>query len=85
MPHQETIEWEEKRFFAYLAASAYHVISTEVENHIFKHDSIFRHLCIYKQPTLTKQWNFNIFAQILYRCLRYTGRLFLGCALFFVR
>ena len=34
--HQETIEWEGKRFFAYMAASAYHVISTEVENHIFK-------------------------------------------------
>ena len=34
--HQETIEWEGKRFFAYMAASVYHVISTEVENHIFK-------------------------------------------------
>ena len=62
--HQETIEWEGKRFFAYMAASAYHVISTEVENYIFKHDWIFRHFCIYKQPTLTK-WNFNIFVQIL--------------------
>ena len=27
-----------KKFFAYMAASAYHVISTEIENHIFKHD-----------------------------------------------
>ena len=36
--HQETIEWEGKIFFAYMTASAYHVISTEVENHIFKHD-----------------------------------------------
>ena len=62
--HQETIEWEGKRFFAYMAASAYHVISAEVENYIFKHDWIFRHFCIYKQPTLTK-WNFNIFVQIL--------------------
>ena len=52
--HQETIEWEGKIFFAYMTASAYHVISTEVENHIFKHDWIFRHLRIYKQSTLTK-------------------------------
>ena len=36
--YQETIEWEGKRFSAYMAASANHVISTEVENHIFKHD-----------------------------------------------
>ena len=33
--HLETIEWEEKDFL-HMAASAYHVISTEVENHIFK-------------------------------------------------
>ena len=39
--HQETIEREGKRFFAYMATSAYHVISTEVENHIFKHVWIF--------------------------------------------
>ena len=52
--HYETIEWEERRFFVYMAASAYHVISTEVENHIFKHNWIFRHSWIYKQPTLTK-------------------------------
>ena len=32
----KTIEGEGKRFFAYIAALAYHVISTEVENHIFK-------------------------------------------------
>ena len=25
-------------FFAYIAASAYHVITKEVENHIFKHN-----------------------------------------------
>ena len=35
---------------------------------------------IYRQPTLTMQWNFTIFAQILYSYFRYTGRLFLGCA-----
>ena len=34
--HKETIEWEE-RFSAYTDTSAYHVTSTEVENHIFKH------------------------------------------------
>ena len=55
-------------FFAYMAASSYHVISKEVENHIFKHNLMFRDTCMYKQPTLTKYF-------------RYTGRLFLGCAL----
>ena len=35
--YQETIEWEGKRFFAYIFCT-YHVISTEVENHIFKQD-----------------------------------------------
>ena len=68
-----------------MAASAYHVIWTEVENHIFKHNWIFRHLCIYKQPTLTKLWNFNIFVQILHSYFRYTGRLFHRCALFVAR
>ena len=51
--HQETVEWERKIVFAYMAALAYHVILTEVENHIFKHNWIL-HLCIYKQPTSTK-------------------------------
>ena len=37
---------------------------------------------VYKQTTLTKQWNYNIFVQILYNYFRYTGRLFLGCAVF---
>ena len=53
-----------------------------VENHIFKHNWIFRHFCIYKQPTLTKQWNFNVFVQILCSYFRYTGRLFFGYAPF---
>ena len=44
-----------------MVASAYHVILTEVENDIFKHNWIFRHLCIHKQPTWTTHWNFNIF------------------------
>ena len=51
-----------------MAASSYHVITKEVENHIFKHNLMFRDTCMYKQPTLTKYF-------------RYTGRLFLGCAL----
>ena len=55
-------------FFAYMAASSYHVISKKVENHIFKHNLMFRDTCMYKQPTLTKYF-------------KYTGRLFLGCAL----
>ena len=52
----------------------------EVENHIFNHNWIFWHLCIYKQPTLTKYWNYHFFVQILYSHFRYTGTLFLGCA-----
>ena len=53
--HQETIEWDEKRrFFAYMAASSYQVISKEVENRIFRHNWFFRHICMYKEPTLTK-------------------------------
>ena len=80
--HQEPIQWEGKRFFAYMAALAYYVISTAVENHTFKHNWIFRHFCIYKQPILTKEWNFNIFVQMLYSYFKYNGRLFLGYALF---
>ena len=68
-----------------MATLAHHVTITDVENHIFKHNWIFRHLCIYKQPTSTKWWNFNIFVQILYSYFTYTGRLFLGCALFVAR
>ena len=62
-----------------MAASVYHVISKEVENHIFGHNWSFRHTCMYKQPTLTKQWNYNIFVQI-YIYFRYTAKFFLGCA-----
>ena len=39
-----------------MAASTYHVTSKEVENHILKHDWLITHLCMHKQPTLTKQW-----------------------------
>ena len=41
-----------------MAAWTYHVISTEVENHILKHDWLITHLCMHKQPTLTKQWKY---------------------------
>ena len=42
--HQETIECEKRRSFAYMAASAYHVISKEVK--ITTWDSwIFRYTC----------------------------------------
>ena len=51
--HQETIEWGKGRFFACMAASAYYLMSTDVKNHIFKHNWIVRHLCIYKQLTLS--------------------------------
>ena len=51
------------------------------KNHIFKHTWNSRHLCKYKQSILTKQWNYNILAQSLYRYFRYTSRLSLGCAL----
>ena len=37
-----------KNIFAYMAASAYHITSMEVENHIFKHYWIFRHLFTYQ-------------------------------------
>ena len=47
-------DWDKRRLFAYMAASAYHVISKEVENRIFRQNWIFRHTCMYKQPTLTK-------------------------------
>ena len=33
-----------------MAALPYHVMSKEVENHIFRHNWIFRHTCMYKHP-----------------------------------
>ena len=69
---------EKKIFYV----STYHVISKEVENHIFRHNCIFRYACINKQPALRRYWNYNICVQILYSYSRYTRRLFLGCVLF---
>ena len=40
---------------------------------------------MYKQPKLTKQWNYNVFVRIGCSYFRYTCRLFLGCALFVAR
>ena len=64
-----------------MTVSAYLVISKEVENYIFRHNRIFRHTCMHKQPTLTKQWSYNISVEILYSYSRYTGILFPGCVL----
>ena len=49
-----SMESEKRGFFVYMATSAYHVISKEVENRIFRHNRIFIHKSMYKQPTLTK-------------------------------
>ena len=48
------IHYVKRRFFAYIAASAYHAISKGVKNHVFRHNWIFRHTCMYKQTTVTK-------------------------------
>ena len=45
--------WIKRRFSKYMAARTYHVISKEVENIVFRHNRIFRHTCMYKQPILT--------------------------------
>ena len=42
---------EKKIFFAYMAASAYHVIKREVENQIFIYTIEFLDTRVYKQPT----------------------------------
>ena len=70
-----TMEWKKRRFFVWMAASTYHLISKDVENHLVIRNSIFRDTSIYKQFTLTKQWNYHIFVEILYSYLRYTVRL----------
>ena len=72
-------------FFPYMAASAYHVIKKEVENQIFINTIEFLDTRVYRQPTYTKQWNYNNCVQILYSYFRHTGRLFLGCTLFVAR
>ena len=64
-----------------MAASAYHVISKDVKNYILRHNWILdRHVCV--NNSSGKVVDYNIFVQILYSYFRYTGRIFLGCALF---
>ena len=58
--HQETIEWEGKKVLAYMVTSSYHAISTEIENLIFKHDWIIRHLAFINNP-LWKSREISIF------------------------
>ena len=63
------LENEKKKLFCiYGCLSA---ISKEVENRIFRHNFIFRHTCMYKQPRLTKYWIYNNFEQMFYSYLRY--------------
>ena len=69
-------EWEKRIFFSYLAASAYHVISKEVRNHILRRNLIFRHTCCINNP----HWQSGRI--IIFLCKYYIGRHFLGCALF---
>ena len=63
--HWETIEWEKRRFFAYMAASAYHVTSKEVKNHIMIHNWIFRHTCCINKP------HWQISGIIIFLCKHY--------------
>ena len=65
----------EKKFSGYIAASAYHVMSRELENCVLRHSRVFIHTCIYKQPMLTKYRNYNNFEKILCSYLRYTERI----------
>ena len=42
----------EKKTFVYMTASAYHILSKDVENQIFRRSRVFRHTCMYKLPML---------------------------------
>ena len=59
-----------------MVASAYGCLG--VENRAFRDNCICRHICMYTQDKVTKQWNYNNIVQILYSYLRYTNRL-CGC------
>ena len=74
LPLCYALKWENARLFVYMAASAYCVISKELDNGIFRHNCIFRHTFTYKNPIMTKQWNYNILVKISYGHLRYTDR-----------
>ena len=61
----------EKKIFAYMAASAYHVMSKEVKNDMFWQDWIFRHTCMYKEPTLMVHlFVWRLVAKLCGICLR---------------
>ena len=55
---------------------------TEVENHIFKTIEFLDISAFINNPHWHSSGNLIFFVQILYSYFRYTGRLFLGCALF---
>ena len=69
--------WNEKKvdFFCICGCCSVHVISKEVENRVFRRNWIFRPTYFYKQPILTRQWNYNNFVHMLYSYLRYNDRL----------
>ena len=54
----------------------------EVENCIFRQNRIFRLTFMYKQPMLTRKWNYNIFVQILHSSVRYTAQ-YHSCSLWY--
>ena len=71
---------ENEILFPYMTASAYQVVSREVENHFFRYNWFFRDIYI-NNP----HWPISgsiIFIQIWCSYFRYTGRLFLGWVFF---
>ena len=50
-----------------MTVSTYHVISREVESQIFRHNWTFRHTYVYKQPPLTKKWDYNYILNSYYK------------------
>ena len=65
----------EKKNFVYMTASAYHVLSKDVENQIFRRSRVFRHTCIYKQPMLNNNieveeivWDTSLFLAATFLC-----------------
>ena len=71
---------EKKIFCVYGCFSVTRYINGGKKSHLDTQLNFQTHM--YKQPTLTNQWNYNIFVRTLYSFFRYTGRLFLECALF---
>ena len=71
---------EKRKFFAYMAVSAYYVISKKVESQILRRNWNFRHVSINNSHWQSSGVIF--FVQILYSYFKYTRRLFLGSALF---